>query len=453
MTMFARRSIQSFLEGVNSILSQSQIQGLVNRLNLNKRDSVAAEWEIAILFALMKLGNVSYEPKMMGKRNPDILFTSKLETGIQFVADVTLVSDADLEDNNPIFELSQLVATKARRLGIPGAFSFAPEFTTAGKYGAFKVQLSIPHKTNLPVFVRDHIMPHLRSIAKKPHERREFNIISADCSLALRYMPGQRFSHANYRAYRVATRIDKNPLFYALESKRKQLRDTHYEGCRGIIVCDGGCEILTKNSTNWESYSKSQILRKFFYKTDSISFIILLWVEQSSDPHANPRPHRVMGDLIINPHGKSPVPKELEELLKELPRHWPQPVQTGERTRAEREGYDPKNVPAYWGRRLGGHQMGIEHSSLTYRMSARELMEILSGRRSHEAFEEDAGFAAPIRGGSPMNPFENALRRGLTISVVKIERNSDLDDDWIEFRMEGPDAALAPFHVPSSKPK
>jgi hypothetical protein len=266
-------------------------------------------------------------------------------------------------------------------------------------------------------------------------------------------MPGQRFSHTNYRAYRNATRIDKNPLFNALESKRKQLRDTYYEGYKGVIVCDGGCEILTKQFTSRDSYSKSQILTKFLRNTDSISFIVLLWVEQMGDAHTNPRPHRVAGDMMINPHATLSVPKQLEELLKNLSRHWPQPVQTGERTRAELEGYGPKHVSTYWGRRLGGHQMGIGHSSLTYRMSARELMEILSGRRSHEAFEEDAGFAIASRGGGPMNPFESALRRGLTISSVKIDCNSDLDDDWIEFHMKGPDAALAPFQVPPLKPK
>jgi hypothetical protein len=91
--------------------------------------------------------------------------------------------------------------------------------------------------------------------------------------------------------------------------------------------------------------------------------------------------------------------------------------------------------------------MGRGRSSLTFRMSARELMEILSGRRSHQIFEEEAGFATASRGNGPMNPFESALRHGLTISAVRIERNSDLDDDWIEFRMEGPDPALTPFQV------
>jgi hypothetical protein len=97
--------------------------------------------------------------------------------------------------------------------------------------------------------------------------------------------------------------------------------------------------------------------------------------------------------------------------------------------------------------------MGIgQPNALTYRMSARELMEILSGRRPHRAFEEDAGFG-PASGSGRINPFESALRRSLTISAVKLDPSSDQDDDWIEFRMTGPDPALAPFQVPPSKPK
>src|SRR5436853_5067850 len=42
--------------------------------------------------------------------------------------------------------------------------------------------------------------------------------------------------------------------------KRKQLRDTKYEGCKGIIVCDGGCDAITKQLTDYDSYSKKQIL-------------------------------------------------------------------------------------------------------------------------------------------------------------------------------------------------
>jgi hypothetical protein len=451
MTMFARRSIQSFLNALDSILTPAQFDSLVDRLNLDDRDSVAAEWEVCVLFALMHLGRVTYEPPLPGTSNPDILFTSNHDARRQFIADVTLISDIDLEEKNPINELTQLVAAQARKLGISGVFSFNAGSTAAGKYGSYKVQLSIPHKRHLRVFVRDRIVPHLRSIAKSPAEPREFSITEPGYNLTVSYIPGQRFSFSNYRSYRNATKKDSNPLFNSLKRKREQLRDAQYEGCKGIIVCDGGCELLTKSFTIWDSYSKEQVVKEFFRQSTSISFVILLWVEQMPDSRSTPRPHRVIGQIAINPKARNPLATDLEELLRQLPEQWPQPIQTGERTRLELEGYGPRDKPRYWGRRFGGYQMSAGSNSFTYRMSARELIEILSGRRSHRDFEQDAGFAAASAG--RINPFENALQRGLTISAVNVEQFSDQDDDWIEFRMTGPDPALSPFQVPSSKPK
>jgi hypothetical protein len=451
--MFARRSIQSFVNALDSVLITSQLIALVDRLNLNNRDSVAAEWEICILFGLMQLGQVTYEPVVSGKSCPDLLFRLSDTIDLRFIADITLISDAHLEEENPIGELTQLVATKARKLGISGAFSFKPGFTTTGKYGAYKVQLSIPRKRDLQIFVRDHIVPHLRSIARSPAEFREINITHAGLCLILSYVPGQRFSLASYRSYRDATKRDSNPLFNCLEYKRKQLRDALYKGCKGIIVCDGGCELLTKNSASWDSYSKEQILTEFFRKNTSISFVLLLWVEETRESSSTPRPHKVNGQIAINPRATYSLPGELKDLLRRLPEQWPQPIQTGEDSRLELEGYGPQQVPRYWGRRFGSYKMGIGPNTVTYRMSVRELMEILSGRRTQRAFEEENGFADASSRGGPINPFENALRRSLTVSTVKIEHMQDRDDDWIEFRMTGPDPALAPFQVPPPKPE
>jgi hypothetical protein len=76
--MFARRSIQSFLNALEPILNPYQLISLVDRLNLNNRDSVAAEWEICVLFSLMHLGRVTYEPALIGKSCPDIFFCRTL---------------------------------------------------------------------------------------------------------------------------------------------------------------------------------------------------------------------------------------------------------------------------------------------------------------------------------------------------------------------------------------
>jgi hypothetical protein len=77
-------------------------------------------------------------------------------------------------------------------------------------------------------------------------------------------------------------------------------------------------------------------------------------------------------------------------------------------------------------------------------MSARELLQILSGRKTIREFDEENGFVSS-GSGARINPFENALQRGLTIDAAKLEPVPDRDDDWIEFSITGPDPALSPF--------
>jgi hypothetical protein len=102
MTIFARRSIQAFLAAVQTILTPPQLAALVNRLNLGDLDSLAAEWEICILLSLMNLGRTTYEPALAGKSHPDFHFVTGHDVDLQFIADVTLISDSCLEENNPI---------------------------------------------------------------------------------------------------------------------------------------------------------------------------------------------------------------------------------------------------------------------------------------------------------------------------------------------------------------
>jgi hypothetical protein len=452
MTIFARRSIQSFLTALRGTLTPHQLAALVDRLNLEDLDSLATEWEICILFALMNLGRIIYAPAFTGKSRPDVHFLASDDTDLQFIADVTLISDSDLEKNNPILELTQIISARARKLGIPGTFSFTVGSTSAGRHGARKVQLSIPHKKNLLAFINHYIVPQLRTIAKDPHRPREIKIVDAPWNLTLFYTPGQRFSHGSYRAFRNPTIKDKNPLFNALEAKRKQLRDSGYRGCKGIIVCDGGCEVITNSIPSWDTYSKKQILDEFFRKTKSISFVALIWINAQDGLSGTARRQKVCGEIVTNPNARARLPEELAAILKRLPEFWPDPVQTGETARLQLEGFNPPKIPRYWGRRVGGYKMGAGPNQITYRMSARELLEILSGRKTIRQFEEENGFA-PSGKGPLSNPFENALRRGLTISATKLEPVSDRDDDWIEFRITGPDPALAPFHSPGQAPE
>ena len=195
--------------GANHPYTPFDLAALVNRLNLGDLNSLAAEWEICILLSLMNLGRTTYEPALAGKSHPDFHFVTSHDVDLQFIADVTLISNSCLEENNPIWKLSRLLYAKAHKLGIPGTFSYRVGSSSIGRRGAFKVQLSIPHKRNLQAFVERHIVPQLRIIARNPNQSSVINVAERPWDLTLLYAPAQRYSHGSYRAFRNATMKDK----------------------------------------------------------------------------------------------------------------------------------------------------------------------------------------------------------------------------------------------------
>ena len=78
------------------------------------------------------------------------------------------------------------------------------------------------------------------------------------------------------------------------------------------------------------------------------------------------------------------------------------------------------------------------------RISSRAVQELLAGRLTQTEFDRLHGWdaAADPRG---TNPFATALAKGLSFSSVTHIAADDKDDDWLEFQLDGPDAAISPF--------
>ncbi|MEQ9566005.1 MAG: hypothetical protein RLN85_09360, partial [Pseudomonadales bacterium] len=82
-------------------------------------------------------------------------------------------------------------------------------------------------------------------------------------------------------SYTVYYSLTKNPIYRALQEKAAQLRRTKFEGPLGILLADGGCRALSGNwpRTAGEVYSDEQVISRFFQNTQSISFVITIYVE------------------------------------------------------------------------------------------------------------------------------------------------------------------------------
>jgi hypothetical protein len=106
-----------------------------------------------------------------------------------------------------------------------------------------------------------------------------------------------------------------------------------------------------------------------------------------------------------------------------------------------------------------GHQLNSswKHKGLSFiggwevteneiRISARGLLELLSGQITQERFLK-------LHSWAPMaNPFQTRLDQGRLITAIAIEKRGDQvrDDDWAVIRFGHSDPAVAPFKVPPS---
>jgi hypothetical protein len=83
------------------------------------------------------------------------------------------------------------------------------------------------------------------------------------------------------------------------------------------------------------------------------------------------------------------------------------------------------------------------------RISARTLLELLSGRLTFEEFvERYDSIPAGFRSASYTNFFDMRLKEGMLISEIHLEVSPTKDDDTIIIKLTGPDPAIAPFRVP-----
>ena len=72
--IFSRRIIQKILNENSKFLSHKHMSKHVNLLNRADEDSINFVWEVVLLNALSKLGNVVHEPDLGGTSQIDILF-------------------------------------------------------------------------------------------------------------------------------------------------------------------------------------------------------------------------------------------------------------------------------------------------------------------------------------------------------------------------------------------
>ena len=281
--IFARRSIQRFINRLSETLPQRAVEKIALNLNRNDRASLDFEWEAAVLFALNNVGNIEYESDHGGERHADVTLRCLGQEIVSFVADIATVSDSGLEEENPLSLLLDYLQQKAQSLRLCGGFQYRVEGNQVGKrFGNRKVQLAMPNKKQLRSYLDRHVMPQLRTIKESEIENADI-LISEPYRISITYRRDTSGFSGSYLSYTTAYSLTRNPIYTSLKSKARQLSRTGFKGSKGVILCDGSCDIFrTQPSAGTSAYSKHEIIRDFLRQNTSVAFVATIWVEQ---PH------------------------------------------------------------------------------------------------------------------------------------------------------------------------
>ena len=449
MAIFSRRILQSLINENDNFLPRRQISKLVDGLNrMHKELTLAYEWEVVLIYAFSKVGNVLYEKNFGGKKNADLYFNIIDDPHHSFVADITTVSEEGLDKNNPYEALSHELYNIVRYRGLrPNSFHLEVGSHGATFKGGPKVKLKLPGRSRFSkIIFGDSFNNFISIVIQNPQLSHSYPINTDDADVLIEYNPNQKFASGNHPSYTGLYSLTENHIYQALSGKVSQLIGTKFNGSLGIFLCDGGCNFFNQKPPTWYSYSIDEVVQGFLAHNEQINFVATFTIEP-----------RKKYKTILEPEDYLPVfhlyrGKEfnnlgfdLEGTLKKVCEAIPKPQRNPRNGLYLLKGRNPNLGRSYWGRMELSH--GI--NSTKVKISARAILELLAGKVKQEEFFERHEYIA-----SEENPFNSALDRGQLIKKIAIEKSDfDDDDDWVAFELEGPDPAISPFVVPVSDTK
>jgi hypothetical protein len=438
MSIFTRRQLQQMLNELGPWLVRSKATDLLKRLeNVSPDQAIPAEFELALSWAVTKTARLEID-RPMGNKTPDI-YSPDLFSSAPVSIDVRAISDDFLSGqafmrraakiiNWTCDQILKGVATHLhytfqerseyirddfgrtrfdRRRLITESFQMEPELRTALvewlKNGSTKQPLHWNGKDiNVIITWRDYVPPQLNTFCTMPS---------------------------------LAYSLRENPLYRVLKSKADQLQNVPDGVHRGIFLGDAGCQLF--NNIDWvdrvnHTYSGQQVIEAFLADENTIDFVAIFSVKRANegswDSSKNPR----IWYLYLFEQKKSPDKLDLSRLMH-LRDVLPAPYLSGYQARSWHE----QGMFSQQARRLYlPTSMSIGRQSMTVRISARALQELMAGRLTAEGFENWTG-------GRP-NPFEQHLALGWTISSVAMEpKNASADDDYLIFTFKDDPAARA----------
>jgi len=426
-------------------LTKEQLDQQVARLNANGFQPLDAEWEVGVLNAFGKLGNVVHEPSLQGTAKLDLLFTA--DDSSSFLADITSVSDEGFEERSPVKSFYVELQERLKRAGVLYKGWRLSIGSHPAKYGEPTIPaIPLRNEFSKEIF-NGKFKQFLRAVKEQPQLSATYSVRTSKTAISLTYDPNGQYFTTHGPVYSQALKKNQNPVFNALRLKAKQLKKVSYDGPKGIILCDGGTDMVNSppHSSFDFNFNAVDATKDFLRQNQSVDFVILISsvpTEEGLQAWAGLPARKVDVTVIVNNHFER-VPKRIRELLERLESCFPEPDNTASGARETiRHGYNPTQL-----RPLAG---GWGMSATEVKLSASAVLGLLAGVVTQEELFRTLGFRPQsTKPAAIRNPFDYMLSRKMRLQEILVEDTAH-DESYLVFRFEGQDPALSCFTNPKA---
>tara|TARA_A100001391_G_scaffold201420_1_gene188389 strand:+ start:4009 stop:5355 length:1347 start_codon:yes stop_codon:yes gene_type:complete len=434
MPLFARRRLATMIKDVQSFATASKINNLVTDLELpDTKKALAAEAELAIVWAVSQRCHCFPEPKLSNNREPDLISNDLFPSGPAII-EVRAVSDYSFSGAEAMNRTANIIVNYADQIG-----------DKLGKHLYFTFRDHSGWDKSGKFFRRRCVDPQFRLSKDFKHKIREWvkadNWSRSNNTLMLQHgethlqIEWRSIAHPHGRTFcsmpALAYDIEKNPIYRALSKKLPQIRSAPHGTLRCVLLFDTGCRLLRNIGRQMSSDIReipaediiSHTLRKH-----SLDRVIVFSAKERNSGILMARRHtrQLYWDVTVFDLNRDINESELQN-LRHVARTLPPPRFEGyQANQLHRQGsFNHEKNRWYLGAELKSNPM-----KQTFTFSSRMLLDYLAGNIDVESFDRDLSLV-------DMNIFRRLSNQGYCISSARIiPAGADEDDDLIELELE-----------------
>jgi hypothetical protein len=437
--IFSNRSILMMLDQVSGVIGEIRYKDLIARLRMHTEASVAAEWEIAVLYCLSQQGSIRSCPSTEGQSEIDIIFKGR-NSSEEVAVEVTALSDRSLHERNPIHEFNGRVTKEFIKYGL---HKLGATHTGIGSSrGPEGPILAIPDRKDFGQFFSStSFKAFLSAIRSEPTKDHSYEFGVRGSTSRIRFAPGKNNSGASYASHTVIKNVFNNHLARRLESKNRQLKKSGMNLPAIVVVCDADCNVLSTRMRGFDTVTADDIADMFLSGRRHIQKgpwliqkgaaarsrrinAVHLWSLHEEWNTWKRGPEARSAKVTIVPNRGNAAHEMSSEVCMEV---------------AQSSRYLPPIVSMPFGalrvlRRpsfYGGYEMSGGQSGFKVKISLLTLQRLLSGEISADEFRKDHEELSSI--------IKAQADEGRMISKMEISHQANFDDDWVEITFGGQD--------------